>query len=159
MTSIKNNFYHTLYFKLATGLALILLVVGLSYTIFASYMIQNINQQSQQLINYDLAKNLVSDKKIVHDGMIDEKAMQDTFMQYMVINPSIEIYYLDLQGNILAYSAEPDKVKRNSVDLQPLLKSIHSKNDQPIYGDDPRSPDVRKALSATTIPSEKNPPG
>ena len=153
---MKNPFYNTLYFKLAAGLAIILLVVGLSYTIFASYMIQQINQQSQQLINHDLAKNLVNDKKIVHHGKIDEKAMKETFMQYMTINPSIEIYYLDLQGNILAYSAEPDKVKRNAVDLEPILKSIKTKTDLTLYGDDPRSHDTKKAFSVTPIPSKED---
>ena len=57
---------HTLYFKLAIGLSAILLIVGLSYTLFASYMLQQINQSSQQHINRDLASNLVNDKKIVH---------------------------------------------------------------------------------------------
>jgi len=151
-----NRFYNTLYFKLATGLAIMLLVVGLSYTIFASYMIQQINQQSQQLINHDLAKNLVNDKKIVRHGKIDEKAMKETFMQYMTINPSIEIYYLDLEGKILAYSAEPNKVKRNAVDLEPILKSIKSKTDRFLYGDDPRSHDIKKAFSVTPIPSNEN---
>ena len=152
---MKNRFYNTLYFKLATGLAVMLLIVGLSYTIFASYMIQKINQQSQQLINHDLAKNLVNDKKIVHHGKIDEKAMKETFMQYMTINPSIEIYYLDLQGKILAYSAEPNKVKRNAVDLKPILQSIKA-SDHILYGDDPRSHDIKKAFSVTPIPSKEN---
>lgn len=60
---MKSAFIHTLYFKLAAGLGLILLTVGLSYTVFASYMLQQINQSSQQLINHDLALNLVNDKK------------------------------------------------------------------------------------------------
>lgn len=153
------SFLHTLYFKLATSLALILLVIGLSYTIFSSYMLQQINQSSQQLINKDLAQNLVNDKKIVHDGKIDIKAMKDTFMQYMTINPSIEIYYLDLQGKILAYSAEPGKVKRNSVDMKPVYQSLENNNLSLITGDDPRSHEVRKSFSVTPIPSEENTQG
>ena len=166
---MKLSFLHTLYFKLATGLGLILLIVGLSYTVFASYMLQQINQSSQQLINQDLAQNLVNDKKIVHEGKIDEKAMKDTFMQYMTINPSIEIYYIDLKGKILAYSAEPGKVKRNTISLQPIKHRLEK--DQPgnnqlektdqlnILGDDPRSHETKKPFSVTPIPSRENPRG
>ncbi len=156
---MKTSFIHTLYFKLATGLCLILLAVGLSYTIFASYMLQQINQSSQQLINHNLAQNLVNDKKIVRDGKIDKKAMKETFMQYMTINPSIEIYYLNLQGKILAYSAEPGKVKRNTVGLTPIKKRINNPSQLNILGDDPRSHETRKAFSVTPIPDIENPEG
>jgi len=156
---MKLSFIHTLYFKLAAGLCIILLVVGLSYTIFASYMLQQITQSSLQLINHDLAQNLVNDQKIVHQGIIDKNAMKKTFMQYMSINPSIEIYYLDLQGNILAYSAEPGKVKRNSVNLEPIKKRINQPDLLNILGDDPRSHETKKSFSVTTIPNIKNPKG
>jgi len=156
---MKTSFTHTLYFKLAAGLCIILLAVGLSYTIFASYMLQQINQSSLQLINHDLAQNLVNDKKIVHDGKIDKNAMKETFMQYMTINPSIEIYYLDLQGNILAYSAEPGKVKRNTVNLNPISERIQHPDRLNILGDDPRSHETKKPFSVTTIPDTSNPKG
>lgn len=156
---MKTSFFRTLYFKLASGLFAILLIVGLSYTIFASYMLKNINQSSQQLINKELAQNLVDDKKIVKQGNIDIKAMKQTFMQYMSINPAIEIYYLDLQGKILAYSAEPGKVKRNSIDLTPVLQRLSNNNRQPLIGDDPRSHNIKKPFSVTSLPDSKNPQG
>jgi len=156
---MKISFFHTLYFKLAAGLTLILLIIGLSYTVFANYLLLQVNQSSHQLINKNLAENLVNDKKIVNNGKIDIKAMKDTFMQYMSINPSIEIYYLDLQGNILAYSAEPGKVKRNSVNLAPIKNRINNPNNTNNLGDDPRSHDIRKAFSATTIPNATKPEG
>jgi len=156
---MKTSFIHTLYFKLAAGLCIILLAVGLSYTIFASYMLQQINQSSLQLINHDLAENLVNDKKIVHDGKIDKNAMKETFMQYMTINPSIEIYYLDLQGKILAYSAEPGKVKRNAVNLNPISERMQHPERLNILGDDPRSHETKKSFSVTTIPNTQNPKG
>jgi len=156
---MKTSFTHTLYFKLAARLCIILLAVGLMYTIFASYMLQQINQSSQQLINHDLAQNLVNDKKIVHDGKIDKNAMKKTFMQYMTINPSIEIYYLDLQGKILAYSAEPGKVKRNTIDLNPVKQRLRHPQALNILGDDPRSHETKKSFSVTPIPDKKAPKG
>lgn len=153
------SLFHTLYFKLAAGLTTVLLVIGISYTIFASYMLEQINLSSQQLINKDLAQNLVNDKKIVHHGKINIKAMKETFMQYMTINPSIEIYYLDMQGNILAHSAEPGKVKRNSINLNPVYQSLKNKKQGLIVGDDPRAHQLMKPFSATIIPNKNNPQG
>jgi signal transduction histidine kinase len=156
---MQTSFFHTLYFKSASGLALVLLIVGLSYTIFASFMAQKINQSGYQQVNHNLAHKLVSDNKIVRDGVIDEQVMKDTFMMYMNINPSIEIYYLDLQGNILAYSAEPGKVKREAVSLQPILERLSNPASQEILGDDPRSEQGRKFFSVTLLPDVKNPQG
>jgi signal transduction histidine kinase len=156
---MKTAIFHSLYFKLASGLALILLVVGLSYTLFASYMVQQINQSSYQIINRGLAQKLVKDNKIVQHGQIDEKHLKDTFMQYMMINPGIEIYYLDLQGKILAYSAEPGKVKRETVTLAPILKLLKNNQASGIVGDDPRTPGLQKPFSVTAIPGADNPQG
>lgn len=153
------TFFHTLYFKSAAGLALVLLIVGISYTIFASYMVHNINRASVQKINLDLALNLVRDNKIVHDGSIDKKVMKDTFMQYMKINPSIEIYYLDLTGKILNYSAEAGKVKRESVDLVPIQQRLADKSLLNLLGDNPRSEHEKNLFSVTPIPDIQNPEG
>ena len=158
-TPRKSPFWHSLYFKLAAGLALILLVVGLSYTLFASYILRQMSQSSQQAVNYNLARNLVEDQRIVHDGRIDEDAMKHTFMRYMTINPSIEIYYLDLEGNILSYSAEPGQVMRNRVSLEPIRRSLANPRRIDPLGDDPRSHELRKPFSVTPIPSADNPQG
>ena len=156
---MKTTFFHSLYFKLASGLALTLLVVGLSYTLFASYMVQQINQSSYQIINRGLAQKLVKDNKIVQNGRIDEKHMKDIFMQYMMINPGIEIYYLDLDGKILAYSAEPGKVKRKAVSLAPIRQLLGNREATNIIGDDPRTPGLQKPFSVTAIPDAQNPQG
>lgn len=150
---------HSLYAKLSIGLAVSLLVVGLSYTLFVNFITEKYTQSAQQDLNQDLASQLVADRKIVHNGKIDEQAMKQTFMQYMSINPSIEIYYLDLDGNIISYSAEPGKVKRNSVALEPIQDFLGGSAVYPLLGDDPRSHDRIKPFSVTMIPDQNNPQG
>ena len=156
---MRTPIFHSLYFKLTAGLALILLIVGLSYSLLTVYMAQQINLSSTQLVNRDLALKLVKQNKIVRNGDIDREVMKKTFMNYMMINPSIEIYYLDLQGNVLAFSAEPGKVKRRTVDVQPIVRQLGNSQEQSILGDDPRSAQLKKVFSVTPIPSEKNPQG
>ena len=77
----------------------------------------------------------------------------------MTINPGIEIYYLDLNGKIISYSAEPGKVKRESVNMRPIKEFIASDETDLLLGDDPRAHDRQKPFSVTSIPDNKSPQG
>ena len=69
----------------------------------------------------------------------------------MVIHPSIELYLLDEQGGVLAYSAPEGVVKRTQVDLEPILKFLDGRARFPLKGDDPRDADGHKVFSAARI--------
>lgn len=144
---------HTLYAKLAGGLILVLLFVGLLYALFATGLSNQLRQSADQQLNQHLAQNLVDDKRIVQDGAVNEKALKSTFMDYMSINPSIEIYYLNTAGEILSYSAEPGTVKRRAVRLEPISEFLSGAAAFPLLGDDPRSHERQKPFSVTEIPS------
>lgn len=150
---------HTLYTKLATGLILVLLIIGVLYGMFATVLTTQLSQRAEQHLNRDLAANLVADKRIVIDGKIDKKALKGTFMEYMSINPSIEIYFLDKDGTILSYSAEAGVVKRRAVSLVPIKAFLDNTSFSPILGEDPRSHERRKPFSVTPLPSAENPTG
>jgi two-component system OmpR family sensor kinase len=148
----------TLYAKLSLALAALLLSVGVLYTLLSLSSVRYYLQETEQKLNLDLAKNLVADRNLVESGKLNQKALSATFMEYMVINPSIEIYLLDLQGNILSYSADPGKVKRHSVSLTPIRKFLNGAK-LPLLGDDPRSHDRQKIFSVTPVPSAEQPQG
>ena len=149
----------TLYARLAIGLIVILLSVGAIYTVSVVYLARQWQQTATQDLNRNLARNLVADKRIVSDGKIDIDAMKKTFMDYMTINPSIEIYYLDLDGKILSYSAEPGKVKREHVAIEPIRQFLSGTAMLPLLGDDPRAHDRQKTFSVTPLPDADNPEG
>ncbi|MCP5195973.1 MAG: HAMP domain-containing protein [Gammaproteobacteria bacterium] len=149
---------NTLYGKLALVLAALLAAIGLSYGLISHSLTQRYLQEAQQSFNRDLARNLVADQGLIADGKLDPKALKATFERYMTINPSIEIYLLDADGLILAYSAEPTVVKRNRVALKPILAFLAGA-ELPILGDDPRSHDARKSFSVTPIPAAEGSKG
>ncbi len=149
----------TLYAKLALVLVVLLISVGLLYALLSSSATRHYLQQVSQQFNRDLARNLVMDRNLVAEGRLDEAALKETFHQYMVINPSIEIYLLDLEGQILSYSADPGKVKRRHVALAPIRAFLNDEGDYPLLGDDPRSHDRQKAFSVTPVPSAESPEG
>jgi len=149
---------NTLYAKLSATLVALLITIGVFYTLLSLSSASYYLQETEQKLNLDLAKNLVRDRNLVEQGKINKKALSSTFMEYMMINPSIEIYLLDLQGKILSYSAEPGQVKRRSVSLIPIRAFLNGEK-LPLLGDDPRSHDRKKIFSVTQVPSESNPEG
>jgi signal transduction histidine kinase len=68
----------------------------------------------------------------------------------MMVNPSIEIYLLDPEGNILSYSADPGQVKRKKIDMQSVMDFTEGK-EFPLLGDDPRSFERNKIFSVAPI--------
>ncbi|WP_271910206.1 sensor histidine kinase [Vreelandella alkaliphila] len=149
----------TLYTRLAFGLFLLLLAVGLLYTFISLYSLREYNASVNQALHQNLAKNLVSDRNLVSNGQLDSSALEELFALYMAINPSIEIYLLGLDGTILSYSADPAKIKRKQVSMAPIRRLMDDMSLYPILGDDPRSHDRQKVFSVTPVPTADNPEG
>ncbi|WP_373185914.1 sensor histidine kinase [Halopseudomonas sp.] len=149
----------TLYTRLAAGLFVLLLSVGLLYTFISLYSLREYSASVNQTLHRDLATNLVSERNLVREGKLDRVAVEKLFALYMTINPSIEIYLLDPDGRILSYSADPSKIKRNQVSLDPIRQLTNNVGLYPVLGDDPRSHDRRKVFSVTPVPTAEDPEG
>ena len=149
----------TLYAKLSVALVAIVLAIGVLYAVFALVTTRHYLEAAEQRLNRDLARDLVADRNLVEEGRINEPALKDLFHDYMVVNPSIEIYLLDLEGRILSFSADPGAVKRKYVSLGPVRAFLAGEDDYPLLGDDPRSHDGQKAFSVTEVPNEQSPDG
>jgi len=152
------NGFKSLYTRLAVGLVLLLFVIGVLYTALNTIATQRFVAQLNQDLHRTLAQNLVADKNLVAQGKLNETALKETFQQYMVVNPSIEIYLLDLEGKLLSYSADPHAVMRSRVSLEPIRAFLSGAEKYPL-GDDPRSHDKQKAFSVTEVPSGAAPEG
>ncbi len=149
----------TLYAKLALVLFLLLALVGGLYAFLSTAAMRQHVETVTQQFNRDLARNLVADRNLVAEGRLDQAAIMEMFRDYMIINPSIEIYLLDPEGAILSYSAEPGEVKRRRVSLEPVQAFLRGDRPFPLLGDDPRGHDRQKAFSVTPVPSAENPEG
>lgn len=145
----------TLYAKLALALVALLGMVGVVYTFLSVSTTRHYLEEVNQQLNQDLARNLVADRNLVQAGRLDENALKQMFREYMTINPSIEIYLLALDGTIIAFSADPGKVKRKAVSLVPIRAFLSGETPYPLLGDDPRSHDRRKGFSVTPVPTEE----
>lgn len=144
----------SLYAKLALVLVALLALIGALYLVLTLYLAEMYRHEVSQGMNETLAEHLVADLPLMRDGEVNEEALKEAFHMMMVINPSIEIYLLDPEGEILAYSAPPGKVVRERLDLRPVRSFLEGSGTYPILGDDPRHPDRRKPFSAAVIDHE-----
>ena len=149
----------TLYGKLSVALVAIVFAIAALYAVLTLFATRHHLQVTEQRLNRDLARDLVADRNLVEEGRLNESALKEMFHDYMTINPSIEIYLIDLNGHILSFSADPGIVKRKRVSLGPVHAFLAGDDAYPLLGDDPRSHDGQKAFSVTAVPSEEDPDG
>ncbi|MGB5716319.1 MAG: HAMP domain-containing sensor histidine kinase [Gammaproteobacteria bacterium] len=146
-----NKLFRTLYAKLALVLLLLFCLVGGTFLFAALYSAQMYQQEVAQRLNRDLAMYIVDEHVLFRKGQINQTALKDLFHNLMIVNPSLELYLLAADGRILSYSASPDKVHRERVDLSPLASMLSGKATLPVLGDDPRHIGQQKAFSAAPI--------
>jgi signal transduction histidine kinase len=142
---------NSLYAKLAMVLLSLFILVGIALVAISVYSTEKYQQEVNQKLNRELAKLIVAENIILQDNNINHKALKEIFHMLMVINPSIEIYLLDPEGTIMAFSAEPGRVKRKSVDLGPVKQWIAGDATLPLLGDDPRDTEGHKVFTAARI--------
>lgn len=141
----------TLYRKMALLLFVLVIALGTSFFWLMNYSTELYQQEASQKLNLDLASQLVKEAPLIADSKVNQEALESLFHMLMVINPSIEIYLLDSEGRILAYSAPEGRVKRERISLQALKKFFHDNRELPLLGDDPRSLENSKVFSAAPI--------
>ena len=143
--------FKTLYSKLALVLTGLFCLVGVAFAIITIFSADMYQQEVNQKLNSNLAQYIVNEKDLIKNKRINQDALKDLFHMLMVINPSIEIYLLDNNGKILAFSAPPGKVKRKKIDLDPLLEWIKGDRTQIILGEDPRNLEGKKVFTAAPV--------
>ncbi len=143
--------FKTLYGKLVIALLALLSILGIVYVALTLITTRLFLEEVNQKLNQSLAGNLVNEALLMQDRHINNEALKQIFHNLMVINPSIEVYLIDPAGKILAYSAPPGKVKRESVSLDPIKRFIADRSEYPLAGDDPRDGGRTKVFSAAPI--------
>jgi signal transduction histidine kinase len=149
----------TLYGRLAAALLVILVLVGGLFFVAGLASVRHFLNEVHQKVNRDLAEHLVADSLPMENGEIREEELEHIFHVLMVINPNIEVYLLDPQGEILAYSAPKGIVVRERVDLGPVHQFLEVDSRLPVLGDDPRNETGTKVFSAAPIGAASGPDG
>ena len=141
----------SLYQRLAISVVAAFVVIGYLLFWWSNSLADHSKHQAEQQLHLNLAAHLAGDNPLLQDGVYDKAALENLFHTLMLLGPAFEFYFIDPAGKILTYSADANKIKRQSVDLAPLVEIIANPNVLPVYGDDPRHLTHKKIFSAAPI--------
>ncbi len=146
------EFFRTLYGKISLIFFLLLFLLGTAQIIISVQSSMNFVCETDQTLNRYLAKNLATKFQPLLKDSLNRAGIDHLIHELMIFNPRIEIYLIDKQGELLAYFADPYKIKNSHIDTAPVVRFVSNDPDVrfPIMGDDPRS-DRKKVFSAAPI--------
>jgi two-component system OmpR family sensor kinase len=148
--------FRSLYSKLSLVLLGLFAFVGIAFVVVAFYSTEMYQQEVSQKLYRNLASNIAAERILIRDKPISQETLREIFHALMIVNPAIEVYFLDPEGNILAFSADPGVVKRKRISLEPISKLLLGDMTFALRGDDPRDPAGKKIFSAARIPAQGN---
>lgn len=148
----------SLYQRIALIFALLLLFFGGLCGGLEMITTQNQQQEIVQRLNRNLAEHIAQHWSLFKKNEFDKSAAEELFHMLMIVNPSIELYLLNTDGDILSYNAPPGRVQMQKVDLQPIQSFIDG-DTLPLKGDNPRNPQSREIFSATRLSHAGQPAG
>jgi signal transduction histidine kinase len=110
-----------------------------------------------QGLSRGLARSIALDAQLMHADSdtapaqaLGPEAVRRLFSRLMDVNPSVEVYLLDMDGRIVGHAAPNGSLKRDHVSLEPIHRLL-ANEPLPIQGDDPRSMSARKVFSAAVL--------
>ena len=115
-------------------------------------------QEVIQRLSAGLAAHIAGNSELMEPTGLNQKAVHTLFDKLMDVNPSVEVYLLDLDGRIIAQSAPDGHVKRDRVAIGPIQRLLAG-GALPILGDDPRSAEGEKVFNAAVLKAKGSPAG
>ena len=135
------------------------LLVGVLLVFLLQQLTNHYQHEVEQKLHLDLARHIVDDHQLFKNDVIDPRALKDAFHNMMILGPSFEFYVIDPAGKLVSYAAEEQKIKRHTVNLQPVWEFLSKDRRLPITGDDPRHPFRQKIFSAAELHQDGQPMG
>ncbi len=144
---------NTLFAKLSVALLIVIGLMGTAFLVVDRISTRMYYEELTQRLNAPIAMYVTGERTLIESGSPDLESLGELARHAMVINPSAEIYLLDVAGNILGHALPPESVILDRVDLGPIKELIAGEPRMPLRGDDPRSDASRKVFSAAEVRS------
>ncbi len=126
--------------------ALCLFFMGVTYL-----STTNFHQASTQLLNKDVAAHIAKFTSPYEADGINKQKADSVFQNAMVLSPSVEVYFLDTAGKVIAFHAPESDIKLWILPLQNIKDLIASGGTTYIKGPDPKDPGNPKIFSAAEV--------
>jgi signal transduction histidine kinase len=141
----------SLFAKLSLALFLVVTLLGSGFFLIERYSTQNYYEEITQRLNSSIAMYVTGERQLMEDFVVNREALSLLAQQAMVINPTVEVFLLDIEGNILAHPFPPESIVQDRVDLSPVKALIGGNVEMPLRGTDPRNLDREKIFSAFPV--------
>lgn len=157
---MKPSFAH----RFSVALGLLLVAYGGLVAILGRHIAVEHEAESLQRLSYGLARHIVEHWPEVASQARDtsDRAARDELLRMlMVVNPGIEVYLLDVDGNVSEYLGDPRAVRTPTIDLAPIRAFLAGAT-LPLRGADPKANGDAKIFSAAMFPprpGDARPPG
>ncbi len=151
--------FNSLNTKLTLSLVLLALVICSSYGFISYQYILKQQLADKQILNRQLATDLVKELDWLPSDRLDADKWQQRLQSFMSINPGVEIYLLDLIGNIVATGGNERQLTRLQIDVRPLEQHIIGDHMYPLIGQDPTTHDLDKPFTVAPVPNAELPQG
>ena len=102
------RWHQSLYLKLSLALVAIFTAAGFGAFLLITHTAEMHTLEVQQKLSRDVAKAIVKHNKFFAGDEVDQEGLKGLFMKLMAVNPTLEVYLLDADGQILGYDAPPN---------------------------------------------------
>jgi len=116
----------SLYVRLSLVFLVTLMVLGIFSLWIAERSARRYFLEFTQQLNAPIAMYMAENAGLVIDGAVDPRALSSLAEHVMMINPSVEVYVLDLQGRVTAQAASANVIAQPRVSMQPIREAIRS---------------------------------
>ncbi|MEJ2543924.1 MAG: HAMP domain-containing sensor histidine kinase [Calditrichaceae bacterium] len=146
-------FIRTLYGKISIIFLLLVIIFGTIEVIVSVKSSINYVCEASQKLNYSLAQNIEDVCKPFLKDSVTHSSIRENMAHLRMINPHLDVYFLDEQGHILTYYNGSRPIYRNPINIIPIQRYIQENSYDllPIFGDDPISSNRHKVFSAAKM--------
>src|SRR5687767_12857752 len=142
--------FRTLYAKLIAVLVGLSVIMGVMFVVVIRNSDVARNQEINQKLYRSLAQRLIDEQFLSERDSAEPASVQRVFDRIRIVNPRIDVYLLDRNGQVVAASVR-DALKRDRVDLEPIRRIGDENANLPILGDDPSDESRRRVFSVAPL--------
>jgi two-component system OmpR family sensor kinase len=151
--------FDQLYVRMAAVLLALVLALGVALFVILRMVSGAYQDEVLQRSSAELAHVIAGGAHKTGPGVLDVRSLEELFPYVTMVNPLIEVYVLDRDGRVLAYSGAKQQIALERVDLEPVHAFIERSRPMPIRGTDPRSGTHDSIFSAAMLGADNDPLG
>ncbi len=147
------GFLRTLYGKISIIFLLVIFLLGALQIFISVRTSLNYSCESSQKINFSLAENCARKFEPMVKDTLNAEKIRPVVRNLLSLNPSIDVYLLDIDGYLLGHFNEPEQIQRKIIDIAPIHAFLEKNayDNLPIFGEDPLAQNKKQIFSAAEM--------